>query len=384
MPTATFANIPISAIRTDCRHYSGYKPCKKHDGCPDCPHHAPRGEQILIIKLGAMGDVLRTKSLLPALKRAHPTSWIVWLTNPGSEALARDPLVDEVRAFTLEGITALEGRRFARLLCLDKDAHAVALSARLEADVRQGFAPTAYNTITVWNDASAEALRLGLSDELKYRISRKTVPRILHDMAELDYDGCDYGLTLGDAARAEAADLVARLGLPKGRRIVGVNTGCGPVFETKAWTRDGFAELLASLGRRDDVAMLLLGGPREEALHAELMRRAGDMAGRVVFDAGNHNPLERFFAVVERCDVVLSSDSLAMHVAIALKRPVVAFFGPTCAHEVDLFGRGEAIVTDFSCSPCYLKRCDKQPTCMQAMSAGTVEAAVLRVLGRAG
>jgi ADP-heptose:LPS heptosyltransferase len=127
---------------------------------PGLSHYAPRGEQILIIKLGAMGDVLRTKSLLPALKRAHPTSWIVWLTAPGSESIARDPLVDEVRTLTTEGVMSLEHRPWTRVLCLDKDPHALALSAKLDAKIRQGFAPTPYNTVTVWNDAATDALRL--------------------------------------------------------------------------------------------------------------------------------------------------------------------------------------------------------------------------------
>ena len=55
---------------TDCRWYLGEKPCRFKRLCPDCPHHAPRGAEILVIKLGALGAVLRTVALLPALRRA--------------------------------------------------------------------------------------------------------------------------------------------------------------------------------------------------------------------------------------------------------------------------------------------------------------------------
>ena len=106
----------------------------------------------------------------------------------------------------------------------------------------------------------------------------------------------------------------------------------------------------------------------------------GDAAGRFVFDGGNDNSLECFFGLVEKVAVLLSADSLAMHVAIALKRPVVAWFGPTCEQEIDLFGRGEKIVTDFACSPCYLKVCPKPVTCMEAMGSDVVWAATERVL----
>ncbi|MBI5154905.1 glycosyltransferase family 9 protein [Candidatus Poribacteria bacterium] len=377
---ASFSNITPTEIRADCRYYTGYKPCHRHDGCPGCDRFEPRGTEILIIKLGAMGDVLRTKSLLTGLKRAHPASWITWLTHAGSEPLARDPNVNQVLPLTAEGLLALEGRRFDVLLCLDKDAAALALSRRVSARHRFGYAPTDHNTVTVWNEGAAYALQLGLSDDLKYRGNTLSHMEILYRMAELEYQGDEYGLLVTEAARESADRVLRRCGIAAGSPIVGINTGCGPVFETKGWTVDGFSGLIEGLAARTDASLLLLGGPREAALHAELMARSGRLAGSRLFDSGTGNSLEVFFALVERTDAVVTADTLALHAAIALRKHVVAFFGPTCEQEVDLFGRGEKIVTDFACSPCYLKRCDVRPSCMMAMTVETVEAAARRVL----
>ncbi len=365
----------------ECRHYSGYKPCPKGgDHCDQCGPEDLRGTEILIIKLGAMGDALRSKCLLTGLKRRWPQSWITWLTHPGSEAIVGDPLVDEVRVLNTEGVLALEGRRFDVLLCLDKDAAALALARKLNAELKLGYAPTAHNTVDVWNKGAEYALRLGLSNEAKYRENRLSHQRILYRMAEMEYDNDEYGLSVGDSSRIAADSLFAKLKVPANRPVIGINTGCGPVFETKAWTVEGFVQLINSLGAAGDVSLVLLGGRLEEPLHCELMTACGNLTGKTLFDSGNFNSLEDFFAIVGKCDVVLSSDSLAMHVAIALKKHVVAFFGPTCEQEIDLFGRGEKIVTDYGCSPCYLKRCDVRPSCMQAMTAESVEAAVRRVL----
>ncbi len=381
----SFSRIDKDQLRTDCRFYTGYKPCHKNDGCPGCDEYRPRGEQLLVIKLGAMGDVLRTKAILPALKAAHPVSWIVWLTAPGSEVLARDPLVDEVRVLDTEGVFALRGRRFAKLLCLDKDAHAVRLSAELDAEQRYGFAPTLYNTITVWNEGAMEALRMGLSDELKFRLNRKPMQQIVAECCELPWAGDRYGLEISEEARRDAAAVWDSLGLPRGRQVVGLNTGCGPVFATKGWHADRMEEFLRDAAAREDVTMLLLGGRREETLHRHLMERAGPLAGRAVFDAGNRHSLEVFFALLERCALVVSADTLALHAAVALGRPVVGLFGPTSAAEVDLYGQGEKVVTDFSCAPCYLKKCPMGLPCMEALSAARVWGAAERVLaGRAG
>lgn len=377
-----FAHINLDQINFDCRFYTGYKPCGKFDGCPDCPHYEKRGEQILIIKLGAMGDVLRCKVILRGLKDQHPESWIVWLTEPGSECLVRDPLVDEIRIFTPAGLAALSGRKFARLICLDKDAQAVALARDIDAEVKQGFAPTEFNTITVWNEASLYALRLGLSDPLKFYENTKSMPEIVAEASEVPYDGERYTLTLTNQARREAlARWTNVIGEKMGnRRVIGLNTGCGPVFATKGWTQARMEEFLQLAGAREDLCVALLGGPRERSLHAELMERAGAHAGESVFDLGNDNPLEVFFGLVEQCDVVCSADSLGMHVAIALGRPVVAWFGSTCHQEVDLYGLGEKVVSDFPCSPCYLKHCPKPVFCLDAMSAETVLEKVDRLL----
>jgi heptosyltransferase-2 len=88
---------------------------------------------------------------------------------------------------------------------------------------------------------------------------------------------------------------------------------------------------------------VVLGG----ALEAQRNRRMVELLGAgddlVVLDGGTDNGLLEFAAQVACCDVLISSDSLALHVGVALDRPVVAFFAPTSGAEVDLFGHGRSI-----------------------------------------
>ncbi len=376
----SFSRISLDEIKLDCRYYTGYKPCHRFDGCPNCPHYEARGEQILIIKLGAMGDVLRTKAILPALKRQNPKSWIVWLTNPGSESLVHDPMVNEVHALSVAGIEALKGREFSKIYCLDKDKEALSLSASLNGKKRYGFAPTPYNTVTVWNEASMYALRLGLSDELKFFENEKNAMEIVAEMCELPYAGEVYNLMIPEKACINAQKKWDAMGIPPGYPVVGLNTGCGPVFETKAWTKEGFSELVQLLNQAG-IPAVLLGGPRERALHQELLQENLKMVGTLLFDSGNDNSLEDFFGLVDQCKLVVTADSLALHIAIALRKKVVTFFGPTCHQEVELFGLGEKFVTDFKCSPCYLKKCPHDISCMMALKAPTIFNLVKSVLG---
>jgi heptosyltransferase-2 len=135
---------------------------------------------------------------------------------------------------------------------------------------------------------------------------------------------------------------------------------------------NGFCDLASTLARDGDCDLLLLGGPREYEFNQAILKRCG----AILKDTGCSNPLEEFTGIISLCDVVVSSDSLAAHVAIALKKHVAIFFGPTCSQEVDLYGRGVKIVTDFPCAPCYLKICSRLPNCMEKLDAKRVYEAV--------
>jgi heptosyltransferase-2 len=122
----------------------------------------------------------------------------------------------------------------------------------------------------------------------------------------------------------------------------------------------------------------LLGGPQERERNREILEQAGGAA----IDGGTDNSLLRFAALVKGCDVILSGDTTCMHLAIALKKRTVIFFGATCSQEIDLYNRGEKIVATIPCSPCYLKAgtCPINEQCMEEISVDEVLTALKRQL----
>ena len=88
-----------------------------------------------------------------------------------------------------------------------------------------------------------------------------------------------------------------------------------------------------------------------------------------------------FAALCQRCAVVLTGDTLGLHVALAVETPVIAFFGPTCEQEIDIYGQGEKLNTSLDCAPCYRRACDVSPSCMESIELSTVQAALKRLLG---
>jgi heptosyltransferase-2 len=125
---------------------------------------------------------------------------------------------------------------------------------------------------------------------------------------------------------------------------------------------------------RDDLGAvaLILGGEEEKERNAIIAEETGMPAARV-------QTLRGFAAVINQCDKVVSSDSLAMHFAIALAKRLVVFFGPTSPTEIELYGLGYKVFPKMDCLVCYKKVCDRQPSCMDLLSIDELFEALKRV-----
>ncbi|MCD6384655.1 glycosyltransferase family 9 protein [Candidatus Sumerlaeota bacterium] len=370
----------LKDIRFDCRFYNGYKPCGKSLECKGCPYYEPRGTRILLIKLGAMGDVLRTTPILTALKKKYPCSFISWLTDSASyPLLSNNKFIDRLLVFGLKDILPVVAEEFDILINLEKEHRALALAKLVNATSKCGFALTEYGTLGVFNKASEYALMLGLSDELKFRQNQKSYQEIIFEMAELEYNGEEYILELSEQGKRFAERFAKKHRTEEYKHLVGIHTGSGSVFRSKQWTLEGWLELIMELIQSPDVGVVLMGGEAERELNNTLMQRLGTQAERVI-DAGCDNSVEEFIGITNLCEVVVALDSLAMHVAIALRKKVVAIFGPTAPQEIDLYGRGIKVVAECELAPCYRNECDIRPRCMEKLTGTEVASKVKELL----
>lgn len=88
-------------LKTECKHFPGDHPCiyNKNEGtmCNNCIYYTPINYKIIVIKLEAIGDVLRTTSILHAIKEKYPDSHITWLTKIASKDIFKNnPFVDSL------------------------------------------------------------------------------------------------------------------------------------------------------------------------------------------------------------------------------------------------------------------------------------------------
>ena len=151
----------------------------------------------------------------------------------------------------------------------------------------------------------------------------------------------------------------------------------GARWPTKRWPAERFAAVAQELARERGAVVVILGGPDEAHLASALCDNLEVPAINV---AGSLS-LMHSAALLSRCRLLISNDSGLMHMATAVRVPVVAIFGPT----VQEFGfypfqaRAEVVSEPLSCRPCSTKgslRCPRgHHACMQDISTARVLAA---------
>ncbi|MBU1146860.1 MAG: glycosyltransferase family 9 protein [Candidatus Omnitrophica bacterium] len=314
--------------------------------------------KILVIKFSAAGDVLRTTALLHGIKRKWPESEVWWITSQDAVDLLKEN--DYIDILLTYGRDDIDKTDFDLLICLDKEKESIELAVRLKAERKIGFGCDKSGNLSIFNKESEYAYQLGISDELKFKLNKKTYQEIIYQMCGLEYRNDKYVLNLKDAELTKARDKLDSLGIKQGDFVVGLNSGAGTRFANKIWGFQGHKSLIEEILKRKDVKVLLLGGRKERELNQKLKKAFGDS----VYDSGVNNELREFASIIGHCNAVISGDTLAMHLAIALDKYVIAIFGPTCSQEIELYCRGVKIVSDIECAPCYKKRCNKKDNCM--------------------
>jgi heptosyltransferase-2 len=375
-----------SVIHADCRWYRTDRPCEPHkrEGvvCGSCPRYAPVTKRILIVKLDATGDVLRTTSLLQPLRAAFPGAHVTWLTRREAvDVLKPNSLIDEVAPLDAEALLLLHTTTFDLVVNPDASITSSRLATLARAREKRGFVLDAQERLQPLNEEADRWYRMGLNDALKKR-NERTYQSILLGIAGLPAGEHPVIWQVSPGESAVAAAFAQRAGLRDGELRIGLNTGAGGRWRWKKWTDEGQVELIRAIrATHPNARILLYGGPEERERNRALVRLAPEM----LVDTGTENSLRQFGALVDLCDVMVTGDTMALHLASALGKRIVALFGPTSAPEIELYGRGTKILpTDMSCLGCYLSDCDVRPACMQRISPDTVLAAVEAEIARLG
>jgi heptosyltransferase-2 len=349
------------SLEPECHHFRGDLPCRYHKAegarCR-CAHYRPRSRRVLLIKLGALGDVIRTTPLLRRLKADDPDCEVTWVTRTPALLPA---LVDVPLPLDVGTALRLQADRFDAVWNLDKDPEACALAMLVPAAEKRGFGWHRGRCVPL-DEAAWPKYLTGLDDPLN-RANPRSYPAEIFGMVGLEFRGERYVLD-----RPAPGPPLPELPRP----VVGLNTGCGARWPSRLWPEAHWTGLASAL-RAEGFTVLLLGGSDEDGRNRQIAARTGATYWGTF-------PIADFIHVVDRCDLVVTGVTMALHVALGLEKRVVLLNNIFNPREFELYGLGEIVEPPAPCACYFAPTCRAAVPCLATLGPEAVLAAVGRNL----
>jgi len=285
-------------------------------------------QKILIIKLGALGDVIRTLPLAKAIKENFSDSEITWITKENAlELFENNPYVK--RVFTDKNYPK---ESFNLLYNFDIDNDATKIALEINAEKKYGFYqengyPLAFNT-------PAEYYLNTIFDDNLKKINKKTYQEMMFDIAELPYCKEIAPIFLNEKDIKFSERFLEDNQINK-KKLIGIHMGASPRWPSKIWDLENIKEFIKKAKQRG-YEILLFGGPNEIDIHEKFAKEL-ETEGIKVYRNNPQNSLKEFASLVNLCNQMICSDSFSLHVSLALKKPTICLFFCTPPNEIESY-----------------------------------------------
>ena len=338
----------------------------------------PSVRKILVIGGGGIGDVIMKIPVFAHLRKRFPAAEIVFFTSPGPsyEMVRGRPDID--RIITLEGREAmgLGGLRqtLACLRRLRRERFDMTITTHYGISFRGAlFSYLLGAPIRVGFDRAGRGLLYNLRVRVANPQGRHAVDWNL-DLARalgIKVAKAELSIALSPEDRVFASAFLRERNAGEDALLVGIFPGSKRI--SRLWPGGRFAEVADRLSDLYRCRIMLIGGEREREAIGEIRSK---MRHEPILAVGQG--IRETAALIERCGLMISTDSGPMHIAAAVKTPVVALFGPETPVRVRPYSERAAVVRhDVPCSPCHDYGCKLGTmACMDAITVDDVLAAV--------
>jgi ADP-heptose:LPS heptosyltransferase len=340
-------------IKYDCRHFVGYIPCKPNkqhnvvcntqEG--ECKYYSRTTEKILIIKLGAAGDVIRTTPLLYKITEKYPNAYVYWLTQFPDLVPERttDRIgADKIMNWELNSILALQNMEFDWIINLDKDEQACGFTKSIKGKSYSGYTLVNNKPYPI-NEKAEHKYFTGVFDE----VSQKNTKNYMEEIFEI----CDFQFNKEEYI-LPGYDKETKYDIDFEKTVVGLNTGCGGRWTSRLWPENYWLELIQKL-KKGNYEVVILGGPEEH----EKNTRMASTTNTKYFGV---KPLKTFIGLMDQCDIIVSAVTMGMHLAIGLQKKLVLLNNIFNRYEFELYGRGEIIEPSKPCTCYFTPKCKNE------------------------
>jgi lipopolysaccharide heptosyltransferase II len=300
--------------------------------------------KVLIIKLGysetidsgiskvtSLGDVLRTTVILYPFANDHVT----WLVDEQARPLLEgNPHIGRILTYDLSSVLQLQRERYDTVINLEKVPGVCALADSISAWRRYGFRFDEQHGTAEAYDGCERVFSMCKDGDLK-RTHQGCWQESLLQIVGAKWEGQEYILGYHPSTQ-ETID-------------IGLNWAVGSKWPNKAWPASHWQSLKNLL---------------EDTYTYSTQQGMSD--------------LHDYMDWINSCRLLVTNDSLGLHIALALRKKVVVLYGPTNPNETFFYGRGEVLYphVDCSCMPCLTAPCQQQQHCMEFIPPQEVLASI--------
>lgn len=306
--------------------------------------------KVLIIKLGitetignrvnwkgvSLGDIFRTTALLHLFKKDDVT----WLTTKEGQPLLEDnPYISKIIVYNPTTVSLLRRKKFDIVINLEKEKKILTFADSITAPKKYGFRLNARTGKAEAYERAFEVLANSEDPALR-RNMKECWTKVLFDMVGAKWRGESYILGYKPKTK-ETYD-------------VGFNIHVKKRWPGKAWAISNWRKLEK-----------LIDGNYTVSYQQSL------------------NDIRKYIDWINSCRLLVTNDSLGLHLAVVLKKKIIALFGPTSEKEIYLFDLGVTLKppSKLKCIPCFLTNCRYNKKCIDMIKPELVYKNIKRLLG---
>lgn len=317
--------------------------------------------KILIVKLGALGDVINTLPLALVLKQQIPDCHIDWVVEPLSfpvvsshKAVNKAILFQRSASSALSVIRTIRNTRYDMVLDLQRILKSALFTLASRTGRRIGFDRERCKEMT---------------DRFPFERIQPKDP-----LAHMLDQYLEFAMHLGLTPGLPAWNIPRTPDLPEGMPAQYVVLNIGATKPANLWAPKRFNELAEKIRARIHLPCIITGGPEDKIRAKQIL----DSGVPDIMDLTGATTIAQLIEVIGHARAVVSCDTGPMHLAAALDKPLVALFGPSDPRRTGPY-QGQVIQGHAACAPCNQKHCPA-PDCMDSISADMVMAELEKII----
>lgn len=349
-------------------------------------------KKFLVIRLSAIGDVIRTLPAIKALKEYLPSCSITWITEEPSISLLKiQPEINEVILFPRRRWT--EGIRSIKTLIrtLYEMYDFVSIIRKKKFDVVLDFHGILKSGIISF--ISGAPLRIGFDrgyvkefnfifSNLRVRLEEERISRIKRNFLLLNALGLriskyNSNLYIPLEDREYIESFFNSLDIVIKRPLIAIHPGTSPKTKYKRWNKNNYSKLSDQLIRELNATVIFTWGEDElewvEEIRSEMIETS--------ILAPKTDSLTKLAEIFRRSDLYIGGDTGPMHIASMVGTPVVVIYGPTDPIINEPMGYHKKVRKEVGCNPCREKSC-KRLICLDNIKVEDVFNAAKEILSK--